>query len=316
MNSFKLNINGQEFEIINNNGIFSYYKILDNKKFSPTAEELKIIFEEINKLNNQKMSLEEIKKQLEIEIQNNNITNTEQLENYLNTLGVVQEKEELLNFGKKLLTEKNLKFTPTEMLCQDIINEFKNAMTMGKKMLIDFKVVDATLEEKYMEVSVSTLKDNTRFDFPTKYVRFDDGTKKELIEEILKEVILSSKLEYSKFQNVNDFINDRVNYFLKTIQNCFINVKNIESYYQRELEELISNLRVRFGDNNTPEMMDKINDELTEEQLADEKDLGYDGPKLIRKKDEKKGFINSSIVFIITEFIASLFILLQIVLLK
>lgn len=280
---------------------------------SPSVFELKTLLDELAKISNQKLSFEEIKEQIKNDIEAKKITTNEDIENYLNILGIVDKKEELLRYGRELLDKLDLNITPTEELCNEIIEEYKKCMSFEKQMLIEFKVNDASVENKYLEVSMATLKGDVRFDYPIKYVKFDDDTKKKLIEPIMKEVILGSKIEYSHFKNIDDLINDRVNYFLKTVKNCFINIKNIESYYAKEIQELIDELKIRYGENNPEERIDEINEELlAEEQLANE----LDGPKLVRKKDENKGFANSLIIFVVNEFFAGLFILLQFVLLK
>jgi len=249
---------------------------------------------------NKPISFEEAKQKLIEQIETNAITNENELMDYVNVLGVNERKDELISLGKQKLQEKNLQLTPIKELQEEFIKQFNDAIKDGKQISFDFKAVDSTLNEDYMEISVITKKNDVRYEYPKKVVIFNEDAKKNLIEPVLKEIILKSKIEYNVIKDVPSFVNERANYYLKTIENCFFNISNIEKYYARELEELINELKQRFGDNNSEEIKEELDEEM----------------KLVRKKPEQNGYINLIFIFVISEFVSGLMFLLQMFLLN
>lgn len=306
MNEVNLSIDGNNFLVINDINGFSYFKIQNGIRISPTANELHIIMEELKKLNNLQYSFEDAKKKITELIKNGEIKNIEELTQYLNQLGITKNKEELIELGKSIL-ESNIAISPVDELREEMINEIKNSLVAGKKLYIDFKVLKMPAGNEYMEISMISQKEGVKYNFPKKTVCFNEEAKHSLLEPIIAEVVLKNKVLYNKYFNVDSLIDYRANYFLNANNKCTISALNIEQDYAKELEKKVLELQSTYGINNE-ERTDEIQSALSEKNL--------DKPmQLIRKKEDTNGFVNLISVFAIAEFMSIIFIVLQIILL-
>ena len=317
MKEIKINLDGTEFVIINNNGMYSYYKLVNGVQMIPSIQELRLIVAELQKMNNVAYSLDELKNIIYEQIVNGNIKNQNDLNDYIDNLKITDNIEELRNYGILELEKLNVQLTPTEELKEEILDIIKNNKDDEKQMHISFDLKNG-LDNEYMEITLTSKKDDVIYEYPKKYVAFDENTKRNLLEPIMREIILKNKITYNKSFNINSIANYRANYFLRTTNNYFFDVLNIEQYYAVELEDMMYNLQDKYGYENEEERIEEINEELDKENLYLDKEKNRmldNNLKLVRTKKENNnsGYVNL-LVIVASEFFAGLFILLQILL--
>lgn len=296
------------------------------------------------------VTINQIKKYILAQINAKQITNENNLRDFIDKYDIkdIKEKEELLKYGKEELDRINLGLTPIEEFAKFLKEEYQKALALNAMFKIDLKAVDAVTENKYFEISLATERDNQKIEYNKKYyLRFNEETTEKLINPIIREVASKGivKNEYEKRKD--DVINNRYDYTLSSAKECNVNITNVEEFYADKLKKQANDIERQYGKNNGEEISQQIeneynqelyNEELvkkyTEEELAEmdsmqmspeeyakyreqkntlERELG--GPKLVRVKPENKGYANAMPIFVITEFLAVLFILMQIILL-
>lgn len=307
MKEIKIIVDNETFIVNQNNGSYQYYKLVDGVGVLPNKNEIKKLLEELQKLNLNTMN---IKEQIEELIKNNKIKNIDELKEYLNSMGVKDNIDEYIKYGSELLNTNNLDNTPIDILRDNIIDEIRNNVSQEKKVALNFNV-RKDLGKEYVEFSMISEKNDLKYEYPKKIIPYNEDVKIRLIEPIIIELILKSKITYNKHANIDSLTEYKANYYLGTTSDCFLNVYNIEQDYAKILEKMGVDLQNKHGSFNNNELVDEVNNDFEREGL----ELENDGPKLVLKKNEdKKGFA-SFLVILLSEFMATLFILLQIVLL-
>ena len=309
-------------------------KFIEDNNLAQYKEKIMVdINEFINKLN-----IEQIKNSILDQIKSKQITNEKELREYIDKYGL-ENKEELLKYGKEELDRLQLGLTPVEEFFDFVKEIYKTKMGRDELFRIDLKMQGSSIT-KYFDIAIFTEVDGKVEKMPKNYyVRFDDETMEKLIIPTLREISSKGILNNDYVRNNDDVINDRYNYNLINNKKAVLNVSNIEEDYAKKLKEEALKIEREYGKNNGEEVSEQIekeyNQELYNEEL--EQEFTYDeieemkakqmspddyrqlykgGPKLVRAKDENKGFAMSLPIFIITEFVAVLLILMQIILLK
>jgi len=285
----------------------------------------------------QKLTIDQIKNTILEQINSKQITNEQELKDYINKYGL-DNKDELLKYGIEELERFNLGLTPVEEFLNLIKEMYKTKLSRDEVFQINFKSEGSGVT-KYFDVTIFTEIDGKVEKHPKSYyVKFDENTTEKLINPIVRE-ISSKGIENNDYERAkDDFINNRYNYNLHNNKKSTVNVMNVEEDYAKKLKEEALKIEREYGINNGEEVSEQIEkeynqelynaeleQEFTYEEIEDMKEkqmtpdeyrqLYKGGPKLVREKKDNKGYSLALPIFIITEFIAVLFILMQIILL-
>jgi len=283
------------------------------------------------------LTINQIKRSILEQIKSKQITNKEELQKYLEQYGLTENLKELLKFGEEELDRFNLGLTPVEEFRNFLKEEYNKALQMGEMFKVDFKRKGG-INNKYFEVSIKTERDGQIIEYPKNYyVKFDEETTEKLINPVLSEISIKGIVDNNYVKDPTDVINNRYNYRLQNNKNAAVTVSNIEEFYANSLKQQASIIEKEYGINNNEEVSNEIekesnlelyNKELEKEFSEDEikqmqeqqmtpdeyRKMYKSGPLLVRTKNDNKGFSIAMPIFIISEFFATLFILLQIIL--
>ncbi len=311
----ELEINGTKYIVEDVGNGFQYYKIVNNEKVIPTHEELVVLLAKLKEINTKKHTKEEIKELIKKAIDNNELTDENSIKDYLVSLNVTTDLEELEAYAKGLLETKNIHFTVIDEIREKLLKALSEANTdvnnLNKGVFVSFNRKRSIVGTDYVEVHLSTIDGDKSYEYPKMYCPYNEETKKQLIEPVLSEVALKSKVTCNKAINNNDAMEYSADYYFKTKANQNITVKDVDQIYAYDLEKKIDDLCYQYGNDLTDEEVQ----EVAEQKVSDGEELNLDKPmKLVRKKNE--GFANSIISFIVAEVVAILlliYVLLQLI---
>ena len=340
--------NGNNFVVNLENNNYEVYKIVNSVKVKPTAEELKSIIENLEKikdLNKQEKpkTYDEYLNLLKELIKNGTIKNTDQLRNFIGSTTLSdQEKERLIEEGISELSIEDI-----IDLKNRIIESLKNQKTSDLKAYINFNVKDNSFGSKYCEVKLNYQDSIGSFEHIKENLNYTDTLKRELIEPVTLEVAMRSHVKDNFMVKVANDLNNRCNYFLKTEEKTTLSLNNIEYDYAEELQNKCEEIKEKMPVQDATEREDKVSEEM-QDMHNEEREIPYDAVtdeygnvydkngeylgkineygemdrsikrentlKRVRVKNEK-GFTMVTIIIAITSFITSLIFLMQILIL-
>lgn len=303
-------INGEKFLVEEVGNGFQYFKMVNNQKEIPNHEELQTLLEKIKELNNKKYTKDEVKKKIDDAIKKEELKDVDKIKDFLTSLNVTDDLEELENYAKGLLEEKQIEYTPIDVIREKILKEFAEMNTEEKMAFVSFNCKKSLVSSNYLEIELSTRNGEEFYKYPNMYCIYNEETKKQLIEPVIAEVALKSEIAYSQAVNKQDFIHYIADFYFKTKDNKYINIKDIEQTYASELEAKINELYKQYGENLSEENIQEIYNEQEEVQNME---LDQQMRLVRKKKEDNKGFVNSMIVFVVAEAISLLLILFQII---
>lgn len=239
MNEFRRNIDGKEFLIINKDGQMVFYRLLNGEQKLATDEEMRLIKTELDKIKNN--SIENYKITIAQMIANSEIKTLEELKAFIDTLDP-SIRNELYEFGQGKINsqnEKTVEYTPVETLYNELFNNISEAKNFDKKVQLSFKVVNG-VAGNYVEVSLSTKKDDIIINFPKQYTKYDPETFEMLICPLLSLVNENEETLQNDYKKVeNDFSSMNVDYRSVTEKGNSCEVKNIAGSSAEELKKLV-----------------------------------------------------------------------------
>ena len=298
----ELEINGLKYAIEEVGDGFQYYKIIDGKKEIPTPEELAQLLAKLKELNTKSHTKDEIKELINSAIDNNELTDINSIQEYLTSLGVTEDLEEFIEYAKEVLASKNSKYTLLDEIKDKVLKTFDEVKNNDKKAFVSFERKKSIIGEDFLEIHLSTMAGDQVYEQPNLFCAYNDETRKQLIEPVIENTALKSKVIQNNAVAKTDTMDFTADYHCRTRDNQSISVKNIEQTYAHELEKKLNELSNQYGSNLSEEEVQ----EVEEKQIGDAQTLERsDEMKLVRKKDQK-GFANSIIAFVIAEVVAVL----------
>lgn len=314
MDRINVSINGIDFAIIKINNKYEYYKIENGKQVIPTYEELKLLEEKIKELNktqqNVKLSIDELKENIKKAIDEGMLTDINKIDDYLKQFNVSDNKE-LKDYAIQLLEQKNIKYTPIEEIKEKITKEMSLNKSQNKEddksIFLNFTVVRSSINNPYLKIELNRTNGNVKFEYETLYCDYNEKSKKELVEEIIKETVLQDKTVINDVHTKEDLFNYLADYYFKSENNQFIKITDLDQEWARDIQELVNTLKNKYGE--------KLSEEETIDAINDfERKNG--GPKLALRKAEKTNGFTSIVLIIISAIIALGFIIYQILSLR
>ena len=253
--------NGNNFVINKTDGQYEVYKIVDGNRVSPTKEELENILNEIKNIKNiqpqeKPKNLDEYIKLLKEMIKNKKIINFDQLNNFIKSCELSDEE-------KIKLSEAGI----ADLQIQDIINlknriidSLKDEKRPELKALINFNIKDNSIGAKYCEVKLNYQNGNNTTEHIKEQINYDDTLKRELIEPVLLEVAMRSRIKDNFIVKVPNDINNRSNYMLSTEENVMFNLNNVDYEYAEELQKRCVELKDKQPINDDIERSEKVSE--------------------------------------------------------
>ena len=312
----EIEINGVKYFVQDVGNGFQYYKIVNGNKVAPTHDELEALLDKLEELKMKKHTKEELQEIIKNAIDNNELTDANNIKDYLASLNVTEDLEELEEYAKGLLFAKNNNYTAIDEIRDKIIQAFDEVNGNQRGAYVTFVREKSAVGEDFLDIQLSTIDGDQIYEFPKMYCAYNDDTKKQLIEPLIAEIALKSIVIHNNAITKTDTMDYTADYFCETKDNQHISVKDIEQSYAQELEKKLKELCSQYGTNLTEEEVENIyqkqggNDEKLEKERSDEL-------RLVRKKPENanKGFANSMIAFIIAEVVAILLFIFTLIIL-
>jgi hypothetical protein len=309
MNEMKFIVNGTTYVIEEYNGNYQYFKMENGQKKAPTMEELNQLFEKIREVNNKKYTKEEIIEKINEAIKEKKLTKSEDIKSFLLSLNVTEDFEELENYAKQQLRDQKIEITPVDELREKILNDLDNISRDDIQAFLSFNCKKSNVSIDYLEIEMMSKKDNEIHESPKMYCMYNEETKTKLIEPVIAAVVEKDQVITNRAQNTEDSMAYTADYSLKTKNNNFIDVKDIDRDYAKYLQQKVEDMHRDYqGDVDKEET-----EELTEEQKQ-EMNLNRDQVmRLVRKKKENsnQGFTSAMLIFIVTEIISFFLIAFQ-----
>lgn len=291
---------------------FECKKVLSNGSLvDPTTEELISILKEIQK------KLEMLKRNSFIQtydtllmsiknlIDNGTLNSLDEIKNYIDNLNISsKEKDKLLQESYKYLESKSVQKTPITSFKDKIIEILRKEKKEGQVLIASFNIKKNITGIDVCEITVSKHYEKGYIEIEKQPFDYNEELKKELIDPVIEELVLSSEIEPVNPVSVpGEFY--RSNMQINTTDNRIASLNNIEEGYANYLKQHIDELskEAKIKDNNE---RDTRLDELQYEK-NDEKTL-----KRIKPEDNNKGFSNSYLIYGIISLITTILIVLQI----
>ncbi len=320
--------NGNEFVINKNyiNGEYVVKKIDNGKILEPTGSDLQYVLEELKK---KKLEFTNNKYQVALEFLKSRINlgsiNSYEINEYINNCDLSNEEKE------KLLNEcyEELNIQKIIEIREKMITSLRNNNINNLQAQVNFKIID-NMDAKYCEINLGFKNEENYINHVSEVLFYNDSLKKELIEPIILEISQHSKIRNAFFAKTFDYINNRANFYMNTLDNANVNIINTEYEYAEELEKRCEELKRRYDlSNNGDENIRQSQNEYYNESELDNyvtNDDGYvydtDGnliglitengeinrdPNILANakgmartlKKSEKGFIDFSIILII-----------------
>ena len=319
MKTTDIGINGVRFLVEEIDGGYQFHKIVNNKKMAVTQEELKILMERIKELSTQKMSIEAAKDNIKAAIESNQLTKEADIKDYLLSINITENYDELENYARELLTEKKPKILPVDVIREKILTEFSKMDSKESSAFVSF-TKKKSVGDDYLEIDLGTRSGEDAYSFPKMYYNYNDEAKKQLIEPVIAEIVLKSKIESSRIVNKSSLVDFVSDYYLKTTNNNYFSLKDIDREYANELEKKINELAIRYGSGLSDDEVQDVYDQQQEDNRELNKPM-----TLVRKKknqtsslenEKKAGFVNSLVLFAGLDLISILLFLFQILVLN
>lgn len=339
MEQYLTDKDGNVFVIYNNNGNYDIYKLQGNEKIAATEAEIKFCLQEIEK-NNNTARHQELLNILTSLVKSGKINSYSTLKSYLDNSNLsVKEKEEILENGiEKLGIEEIV------TLKNRIINDLRSNKKDNLQGKISFNVCDNSFGSKYCEIKLSYQDEFSNYEHIKEQMNYNDTLERELIEPVMLEVVLQSKITSSTISKGLDPINDTGNLKIMTENKMQVNINNIDYDYAYELQKrseklkteepianevtrdtTINNLQNEEHANLTPdenglvyneqgEAIKVINSEGKLVDVTKEDLIKIKGQSRVLNKQEK-GFTLTIVILALSYLLISIMVLLQIILL-
>ncbi len=310
--------NNNEFIVTNNFGNFNCKKVVGAQLVDPTKEELEFVIQELQKIANKTktVNLDDMLNTIRSMIENNEINNYEELQKYINNLNISeQDKYTLFEKSCEYLNVNKKENSEIIKLKDELIHIIRNNKSKDIKKVISFDVRSNIGDVPLCNINLKTIDNNISKEHKNITHYYTDELKRDLIEPVLQEMVLTSQATQSVEPSDSSF-GYRSNLHIKTEENCFVSLNNIEQDYAYKLQDEILSL------NNSPKISDptardsKINElqneKKNEMQLEQENQL-----KLVKnKKMDNNGFSSNLIIYLLITIVTTFIILTQIILFK
>ena len=309
-----------EFLVTFTDGKYEVKKIIDGFSYSePTKEELEFV---IKKLQEKLKSANSFNKDDALKtiislIEENKITNYEELHNYINNLTIsendkydlfeksqghlntdTKEKSDIIKLKDELIDIIRKNKNPE--ITKELTFEVKSNISGPQLCNINFNIID--------NGHTKPQKDITYY--------YTEELKKELIEPVLQELVLTSRAA-QKVEPSDASFGYRSNFHLQTEENSYVHLNNIEQDYAYELQEDILSL------NNSPKISDpyardtKINEMKNEKELEENREKESELKRVKKKKmDDNKGFSSNIIIYLLVTLLTAFIFATQIIIFK
>lgn len=320
----------KEFEIIDNlnnkfrvtlrdDNNFECKKVLnDGTLIDPTREELIYIMKEIQK------KLETLKSENVIQnydsllmtiktlIDNGTLNSLDEIRNYINGLNLTQEeKEKLIQESYKYLESKSVEKTPITLFKDKIIENLRKDKQEGVTLVASFNVRENITGIDNCEVTLTRYDEKGSLEIEKQTFDYTEELKKDLIEPVLEELVLSTEIEPVNYTPVPGGFY-RSNMQVNTIDNRMAQLNNIEEGYANDLNKHINELskEAKITDNNErDDKLEELQQEKSNEQTR--KRIKPNGTKE-DNDNNNKGFSSNYLIYGIISLVTTLLVILQI----
>lgn len=304
--------NNNKYVVFQTQEGFTCKKVLpDNTLIDPTTEELTFIIEELKKLKQSQVTLTYDNALIKLKelIDNGTLNSLDEIKNYVNSLNLNEnDKEKLIQASFSHLESKSKVVTPVTQLKNKIIEHLRKERKEGNFLIATFTVIDNVTGPSYCKISLDSIDENSQINLEMESLDYNDELKKDLIEPVIEEIVLSSEVEAPKITPVpGGFYRSNLN--LASSDNKITNLNNIEEEYARKLDQHIKNLMTEAKIQDHGARDTRIN------ELQEERNLELDNTRKRIKPEEsndKKGFSNNYLIYGVISLTTALLIILQI----
>lgn len=311
--------NNNKYIIREYHGGFSCKKVLpDNTLVEPTVEELQYIITELQRLKAREQTqhydfnslLETLKKLIDEE----QLNSSDEIKKYVENLSISDEdKIKLIQegnnyFNSKVQSQNN---TPIINFKNKLIASLRKERKKETMISVSFNVIDNISGPSYCKISLDSYDNGTPTNLEMESFDYNEELKKELIEPILEEVILSQEVYPLDITPTPGGIY-RSNMNLASTDNKYVSLNNIEDTYATELSDRLIPLmsEAKITDNNSRDnRLQELNMEKKNQKVRKLE-------KNYNSNNDKKGFSTTNMIYATISIITSLTILLQILFLK
>lgn len=301
---------------------FECKKVLrDGSLVEPSNEELLFIMKEIKKkLENRKMqtaaqNYDSLLMSIKTLIDNGTINSYDELKKYIDTLNLSpQEKDKLLKESYIYLENKSIEKSPISIFKGKIINELRKNKQEGVVLAASINIRENITGIDNCEFTLNRYDQNGSLEIEKQTFNYTDEIKKELIEPVLEELVLSAEIKpISRNPVPSGFYRDNMQ--LTTTDNRIAMLNNIEEGYAEDLEKHLNDLSKESKISDDSERDDKL------ESLQNEKNNEYTRKRLKTEKNDiedadNKGFSYTYLIYAIISLITTLLILFNITLMS
>ena len=304
--------NNNKFIVFKTPVNFVCKKVLaNNSMIDPTIDELTFIIEELKKIKQAQtvLNYDQALAKIKEFIDNGTLKNPNEIENYINNLQLnAVDKQKLFEQSKSYLENKIKITTPVTQLRDKIIEHLRKEKQAGTFLVANFSVIDNMTGPSYYKISLDSYNNAKKINLEMESLDYNEELKKELIEPVIEEIVLSSEVTEPTITPVPGGIY-RSNLNLTSKDNKITQLHNIEEEYANKLDQHVKKLMSET----------KINDHSMRDEriteLQEEKELEKGNTrKRIKPVDspESKGFSNSYLLYGIISLTSALLIILQI----
>lgn len=292
---------------------FTCVKVLSNEQtVEPTNEELLFLMNEIKKKLANKEKEEFITKDININaiknlINTGKLNSFDDIKKYIYSLNISEkEKEELLKEAYKYFEGLSTEKTPITIFKDKLIEELRKNKSKDTALAVTFNIRENVTGIDNCEVTLNRYNQNGITEVEKQTFDYTEEAKKELIEPVLEELVLSSEVEPVTKKPVPGGIY-RTNMRLNTYDNRIANLYNIEDGYANDLEKHINELSQEAKINNNYERDEKLS------ELQNEKNDNLTRKRVINNKEdyENKGFSNTYLIYAIISLITTILIIFK-----
>ena len=223
---------GNVFRITDNNGQYNIQKVVENNLESPNKDEVRYVLEELKKIKEVEATnnIDEMIELIKTMIKNGQITSYEELKKFIDSTNLSDnDKDKLETMGIGELDLENILSVK-----EKIINSIRQEKNDSLEGFLKLKVWDNSFGPRYCEINMSYKDEISEITHVKETLEYSDNLKKELIDPIMLELALRSKVSSSSVNRIGDGYRANVN--LNTEEKFHVNIDNVETEYAERLK--------------------------------------------------------------------------------
>lgn len=312
-------LNHNEFIVKYISGTFECKKVKNNELVDPTKEELEFVISELKRIakNKEENDIDKLLDQIIYLINNSEITSLEELQKHISGLNIsAEEKQALFEKSYGLLNNRKNDKSEIVTLREELLKIIRNDNEGKTPSVITFEVRSNVSGYPLCNINVEKLDNNIARQVKNVTEYYTDELKHELIEPVLQELVLKSKIASQNVTQSDASFGYRSNLHMATLDNNIVRLNNIEQDYAYTLQKEILSLNEMPVISNPSERDAKIaeiqNGKKQEKSLEQEQVLKRE----LKKDENPNGFTANALLFAIICAITSMIILLQVIILK